>query len=276
MNVWIGTSGYSYAAWRGRFYPEKLSANKMLGFYSRHFPLVELNFTFYRPPTPVMLTRLADHTPETFQFVVKLPRSLSHERVPRDLPGFRKAAAALRQRGKLMGLLCQLPQSAHDTPDNRAWLETLGGELSDLGLAVEFRHRSWARPGLDQWLARYQLDPVSVDVPDIPALFPRGLVRSGTNLYVRLHSRNAAKWYDADKERYDFDYGDKELGEWADALGTAAPRAQRALVLFNNCWDGQAVVNAQRLRELLDSYGPALHVVDAPTQPGSAQGELFA
>lgn len=68
---------------------------KMLPFFCRHFPLVELNFTFYRPPTREVLERLADQTSPAFQFLVKLPRTPSHEEGPRDLPGFRKAVERL-------------------------------------------------------------------------------------------------------------------------------------------------------------------------------------
>src|SRR5438067_1393579 len=85
MDVWIGTSGYSYPDWVGGFYPVGTKSGQMLAYYSRRFPLVELNFTFYRPPTPQMLAKLADQTPPGFRFLVKLPRTISHEQSPRDL-----------------------------------------------------------------------------------------------------------------------------------------------------------------------------------------------
>src|SRR5438552_630558 len=115
MRVWIGCSGYSYPDWVGPFYPSGTRPNRMLGNYCRAFPLVELNFTFYRPPTPSMLERMAEQTPPDFQFVVKMPRTLSHEENPKDLPGFRMAVEALRRRNQLSGILCQLPQAAHRT-----------------------------------------------------------------------------------------------------------------------------------------------------------------
>src|SRR3954447_4854160 len=102
MNVWIGTSGYSYLDWVGDFYPAGLRPERMLEHYARFFPLVELNFTFYRLPTPGMLARLADKTPPGFQFLVKLPRTLTHEESPHDLEGFRKAVEVLKGRGRLL------------------------------------------------------------------------------------------------------------------------------------------------------------------------------
>jgi uncharacterized protein YecE (DUF72 family) len=270
MDIWIGTSGYSYPSWVGDFYLKGTKPRQMLSLYSHEFPLVELNFTFYRPPTAAMLARQADQTPPGFQFLVKLPRSLSHEQVPDDLPGFRRAAEELRQRGQLLGLLCQLPQSAHNKAPVRRWLETLADELSGLGLAVEFRHRSWAVPEVAPWLAGRHVDLVSVDVPDLPGLYPRGLVRSGPHVYVRLHSRDASRWYQAGAERYDYDYTDAELQEWIDSTEDAARQGGvgRFLFLFNNCAGSLAAHNARRLRELLAEQAPQANVIAtaAPVQ----------
>ncbi len=276
MNLWIGTSGYSYADWVGGFYPAGTRPGRMLACYSRRFPIVELNFTFYRPPTAEMLGKIAAQTPDGFQFLVKLPQSISHERSPRDLDGFRRAVLELRRLGRLSGLLCQLPQSAHDDRPSRAWVETVGRALGDLSLAVEFRHRSWAGPETVAWMAELGLNIVAVDVPDLPGLYPRGWVQSGPVAYVRMHSRNKANWYRGDKERYDYDYDDSALREWLDAATAAADvgTAERALFLFNNCHRSQAAVNAQRM-QVLAAGRPQLAVEPAPAEPASVQRSLF-
>src|SRR5439155_839544 len=108
---------------------------------------------------------------------------------------------------------------------------------ADLRLAVEFRHRSWAVSDLSGWLGDLHLDLVAVDAPNLPGLFPSGWVQSSPRAYVRLHSRNGDNWYRSDKERYDYDYSDAELGDWVaeaearEVLGGT----ERALFLFNNC-----------------------------------------
>src|SRR5947209_2801729 len=84
--------------------------------------------------------------------------------------------------------------------------QMLAREFEGFAPAVEFRHHSWHRPEVPEWLRTHGLDLVSVDVPDLPALYPRGLVHSGPHVYVRFHSRNAAIWYASDKRRYDYDY----------------------------------------------------------------------
>ncbi len=274
MQVWIGTSGYSYPDWVGGFYPPGLRTNRMLAHYSRYFPVVELNFTFYHPPTADMLLRLARQTPAGFQFVVKLPRSLSHEQSPRDLDSFRAAVLALQGRGQLLGLLCQLPQSIHESNASKTWLATLAEALGDLHLAVEFRHRSWATPDLGAWMTEQGLELVAVDAPPLPRLFPSGLLAPGPRVYVRLHSRRAESWYRSEKERYDYSYSDAELEEWVTAL-TGADGTDMALFLFNNCYRSQAPANARRLHDLFGQLAPEVNLVEPFAAPPPVQGKLF-
>jgi uncharacterized protein YecE (DUF72 family) len=274
MELWIGTSGYSYTSWVGDFYPKGTKPRQMLSFYVHQFPLVELNFTYYRPPTAAMLARQADQTSERFQFLVKVPRSVSHEQKTDNLPGFRRAVEELRRRDQLLGVLCQLPQSTHNNAPARRWVERLAEELSDLELAVEFRHRSWAVPEVAPWLKEQHVDLVSVDVPNLQGLYPRGMVHSGSTVYVRLHSRDASKWYLAGADRYDYDYTDAELQQWIDATEETARQAGvgRFLFLFNNCADSLAANNARRLRELFAQQMPQANLI-APNAP--VQRSLF-
>jgi uncharacterized protein YecE (DUF72 family) len=276
MFVWIGTSGYSYPDWVGDFYPPGTRPGQLLARYAEHFPLVELNFTFYRPPTPGMLERVADKAPPGFQFVVKAPQALSHEADESVLPGFRAAAEALQRRGSLTGVLVQLPQSSHNKAPARRWLARLGAELRELRPVVEFRHHSWAVPEVPAWLAEHGLGLVAVDAPAIPALYPSGWVTNGPRAYVRLHSRNIDAWYGGEKQRYDYNYGDEELGEWVGALRDASSSGTReALMLFNNCHRSQAAHNARRLEVLLAERAPELSVAAPPAQAPPAQRSLF-
>jgi len=275
MQVWIGTSGYAYADWVGSFYPPGTSSSGMFRHYAAHFPLVELNFTYYRQPTPLDLERIAARAPAGFQFVVKLHQSLSHEHDLSGAAAFREAVRGLKERGQLLGLLCQYPQRFHNEPGNQARLLDLAAAFPGHELAVEFRHVSWHRPDVPDWLREHGLHLVAVDAPRIPALYPSGLVQSSRLIYVRLHSRRAEWWYLSDKERYDYDYSDAELREWLEALRNARSGADRALVLFNNCRHAQAAANAQRFAELLRTLAPELDVVPAFAEHEPHQRALF-
>jgi uncharacterized protein YecE (DUF72 family) len=275
MQIWTGTSGYSYADWVGVFYPSGTKPERMLTHYVAHFPLVELNFTFYRLPTRRDLDRIAARTPSGFQFLVKIPQTISHDLDLGDLAAFLDSLAGLRERQQLLGLLAQFPQRFHDAGPNRDFVARLADKAGAHRLAVEFRHVSWTAPDVPAWLANLGLHLVSVDVPDIPALFPRGLVRSSDLIYVRLHSRRASSWYESDKERYDYSYSDAEMAEWIEALRSAQGRSSRALVLFNNCQRGQAAANAVRFAQLLRELAPELQVISPFAAPPPTQRGLF-
>lgn len=275
MDIWIGTSGYSYADWVGGFYPSGTQSRAMLDYYCGVFPIVELNFTFYRMPAPGSLDKLAERSPAGFQFCVKLSRTLSHEFSEPDIAPFAEAVRGLQHRGQLLSLLCQFPQSVHRTRPHMDWIERLRGAYEGLPLAVEFRHRSWRSPEIDHWLRERRLDLVAVDAPPLSNLYPSGWVQSSRTAYVRFHSRNAANWYQSDKERYDYDYDDPALVEWIGALQAHKAETDRVLLLFNNCHRSQAAANAQRMRELLRQMMPGVNIIEPFATPRFKQLSLF-
>jgi len=141
--IWTGTSGYNYPEWKGRFYPESIGSNAMLGYYAERFPTVEINYSFYRMPTERLLAGWAAQVPEHFTFTLKAPRRITHDRRLKDcadpLRAFCAAAGSLGPR--LGALLFQLP------PNLRCDLDVFDAFLRDLPpgarCAFEFRHASW-------------------------------------------------------------------------------------------------------------------------------------
>ena len=95
MNLYVGTSGYSYKEWKGRFYPTKLPAKQMLPYYSKRFRTVEINYTFRRMPTASVLDSWADAVPAGFQFVLKAPKRITH------VQGLKEPATPSRHFSKL-------------------------------------------------------------------------------------------------------------------------------------------------------------------------------
>jgi uncharacterized protein YecE (DUF72 family) len=140
---WIGTSGYNYPEWRGSFYPDTLPAARMLPHYARRFRAVEINYTFYRMPSPKTIAGWDADTPAGFRFALKAPRRITHDRrlqeVDEPLRYFLDTARGLGT--KLGPILFQLP------PNFKQDLGRLGDLLAqyppDLRCAFEFRHPSW-------------------------------------------------------------------------------------------------------------------------------------
>jgi uncharacterized protein YecE (DUF72 family) len=143
MHFHVGTSGYSYKEWKGSFYPAKLPAKQMLGFYAERFRTVEINNTFYRPPTASVLEAWAAQVPADFRFVLKAPQEITHVKRLRDagelVSSLVESAGVLKER--LGPLLFQLPPNfGKDVPRLRAFLKELPLRTR---VAFEFRHASW-------------------------------------------------------------------------------------------------------------------------------------
>jgi len=88
MKIHVGTSGYAYKEWKGKFYPEKISPKEMLRFYSGRLSTVEINNTFYRMPKESMLTSWAEQVPGDFVFALKMPQVITHLKRLRKEPLF--------------------------------------------------------------------------------------------------------------------------------------------------------------------------------------------
>ena len=84
MRLWVGTSGYSYKEWRGKFYPPRLPAKEMLRFYASRFAAVEINNSFYRLPKETVLQSWSGQVPADFRFVLKAPRRITHTKRLKD------------------------------------------------------------------------------------------------------------------------------------------------------------------------------------------------
>jgi uncharacterized protein YecE (DUF72 family) len=78
MTLYVGTSGFSYKEWKGNFYPEDLSAKKMLSYYAERFRTVEMNNTFYRMPKASVVEAWAAEVPADFKFVLKASQRITH------------------------------------------------------------------------------------------------------------------------------------------------------------------------------------------------------
>jgi uncharacterized protein YecE (DUF72 family) len=233
--VRIGCSGWSYASWRGGFYPHGLPSRRWLEHYAQSFDTVEVNATFYRLPAPPMVTGWVESSPPRFTFAVKASRYLTHVRRLRDVKEgadrFHERLAPLAESGKLGPVLWQLPANFHrdDAVLGRA-LEA----LPEGRHCFEFRHPSWFVPAVERLLGERGVARVVADDArrPLPLRPTRGWV------YARLHYGRRGR---------DGNYSAAELEVWRRRI--AAWRARRDVyAYFNNDWEGFAPANARRLR----------------------------
>lgn len=262
--IYVGTSGYSYADWKGVYYPENIKDNEMLPFYAKEFHASEINYTYYRMPSPRTLDAMGKKVPDNFVFTVKASKELTHEReveegygTPESFLQFRQALQPLIDQNKFGAVLAQFPNSFRPTPENCDYLSVFRERMGDLPVVVEFRNATWVTDDTMDLLKQNNLGYCCVDEPHMKGLIPPIAVATAPVAYVRFHGRNAQKWWQHDEayERYSYSYKPEELQEWVPKIEKLENTAQKTFVFTNNHYRGQAVDTARELKELLEKAG---------------------
>lgn len=272
MGLRIGTSGWSYPSgrgtWNGIFYPardERPRAFDELRFYAERFNTVEVNSTFYGQPRAAVSLGWVRRTPDDFRFSVKLYQKFTHPRMAvdrtaitrADIDLFKAGIEPLAASGRLGALLAQFPPSFHDAPEARDYLDWLLRTFGGYAAAVELRHRSWSDQ-TDQTHALLDAHGaawVQIDEPKFDSSIRQDFAPGQAPLmYVRLHGRNAAQWWEHEEaeDRYNYFYREEELAPIADRVRAARAQGRMAYLYLNNHFSAQAVANATTLRRLLD------------------------
>jgi uncharacterized protein YecE (DUF72 family) len=239
----VGTSGWVYPHWRGRFYPARLPQARWFEFYARHFPTVEINNTFYRLPGKPAVMRWRQQAPQGFVYAVKINRFITHIKRLKDTGApLRRFLQIIRPLERHLGpVLVQLPASFSRTAENLARLRAFFRLLPSWPRwVVEFRHRSWFVPEVYALMEEHRVALCVVSDPSRPSEDRR----TSDFLYVRFHGPSGT--------RYHGNYPERELRAWAGRIAALA-EGRPAYVYFNNDYNAYAVRNALRLRELLES-----------------------
>lgn len=283
----VGTSGWHYPSgqgtWNGPFYPRKRPRGfDELSFYADRFDTVEVNATFYRQPEAEMSRKWLDRTPESFLFSIKLFQKFTHpdmflkrtstslspgpgaadwDVTAGDIDQFRAGLDPIAGAGRLGALLMQFPSSFHDTPDAREYVSWLLRAFADYPRAVEFRHKSWSDAHADT-IARIDdagASLVRIDEPFAPFTRSAPVVWKSPLVYLRLHGRNKAQWWEHEhaEDRYNYLYSAGELEPFADEAAAEAALEKRVLVYFNNHFSAKAVANADILKNQLGQLAPS-------------------
>ncbi|HIP92021.1 MAG TPA: DUF72 domain-containing protein [Thermotoga sp.] len=256
--LYIGTSGFSFNDWIGRVYPENIKPSQMLKYYWAvwKFNAVELNFTYYTLPTVKSIISMLRKTPMNFYFVVKLPGRITHEawkngEMENCVNKFLKTIQPMIDEGRLKLLLAQFPYSFKFSRKNVEYIEKIREYFKGLDIAIEYRHRSWLREEVFEYMKKRNIVYVIVDEPPIKELFPYYPYHTTSKAYYRFHGRNK-KWFEAENgERYDYLYSTEELKKFAKDVRRSMEEVKEVFVFFNNCHRGSAVINALDFSKML-------------------------
>ena len=196
QSVRVGTCGWSYKDWSGVFYPVGMPAGEYLSFCAEHFPIVEVDSTFYRSPSPAMVQNWQDRTPENFGFSLKVPQTITHEKALLDCGAEVDAfiSSARRLRGKLLCCLLQFGYFNKKAFEGvGAFLDRLDPFLAawpkDVPVAVELRNKHWFTPKLVELLRGHNVVWALADQSWMPSpwyLVNKTDVITGPFAYVRL------------------------------------------------------------------------------------------
>jgi len=229
MQLLTGTSGFSYKEWLGKFYPEKLPGEAMLRYYAERLPTVEINNTFYRMPAESMLARWTAEVPDPFEFTLKAPRRITHEKRLReagpDVTEFLRRADTLGT--KLGVILFQLPPYLKkDLPRLKDFIALIPAGRR---VAFEFRNDSWQAEDVyaalrDRGAMLCVTDTEEGDTP---------LVATSDWAYLRLRRTH---------------YDDSDLRTWAERI--AKQPLERIYAYFMHEDDALGTRFALRLAEL--------------------------
>jgi uncharacterized protein YecE (DUF72 family) len=234
MQLWIGTSGFQYAEWKGTFYPDDLPTAKMLPFYAERFSTTEINYTFHRIPNEKTTDGWCAATPERFRFALKAPQKVTHFAKLRNcadtLTYFYSVIANLEK--KLGPVLFQLP------PNLKKDAQLLAAFLNDMPptmrAAFEFRHDSWFDDEVFELLRQKN---VALCIADSEKL-STPVVATADYGYLRLRRE---------------DYQQADVQRWAGTIQQQNSAWSAAFVYFKHEESGIGPKLAKQLADLLST-----------------------
>ncbi|HEX2234837.1 MAG TPA: DUF72 domain-containing protein [Actinomycetota bacterium] len=285
-DILVGTASWTdKSLLASGWYPKEASdAAGRLRFYADHFPLVEVDSTYYFLPTEKNSKLWASRTPEGFTFNIKAfslltqhpakPKALADIPIPEDKRSiyigdlapravdevwdrFLSALEPLRRAGKLGALLFQYPPWFTVGRANRDYILECARRAAPLPICVEFRNKTWMsdknRDRTLEFLEGHGLAYVCVDMPQgFVSSIPPVIAATADLAVIRFHGHNEAEWESGSvQRRFKYLYSREELEEWAPRVRALARETKSTHVLMNNCYRDYAQRNAKELADLL-------------------------
>lgn len=273
--IYVGTCSWAEKSLIGTFYPKDIRPADMISYYAQHFPVVEVDSTFYHMPSLKNAQAWARRTPPEFKFHYKAFGPMTTHsgkyngrkvrRATEDmLHEFEDAISPAAAEGRLGYVLFQFPKWFHPSEENRSYIAWCAENMPNCLIAVEFRNGFWFK---DEKRTAETVDLLSgigavyvnVDEPQIDiksSAPPINLVTAPDMSVFRLHGRKLETWDlrgATVEERFDYDYSSEELSkEIAPRVAEIAARPVREVhVMFNNIHHGYGVSDARNLIDIL-------------------------
>ncbi|RKL65480.1 hypothetical protein CR203_20605 [Salipaludibacillus neizhouensis] len=248
-------------------YEQGYSPSNKLESYAAHFPIVELDSSFYAIPPQRNLEKWVRETPASFEFIVKAYQGMtghqrgeiSYDSKKEMFQAFTNTFLPLKKEGKLAMVLCQFPPWFDCQKKHVDYLRYARQELIDFEVALEFRHQSWYQESLRESTLEYMRNDEWIhSICDEPQVGERSVPfvpvnTSDEKAFIRLHGRNKAAWNkpvtgEAWREvRYLYDYSKAEIDSLARQVNSISGNVKKTYIVFNNNSGGHAADNAKSL-----------------------------
>lgn len=238
--------------------------------YSSHFPIVELDTSFYSIPIISNVQKWIAETPKHFQFIVKAYQGMTgHLReenpygsIDEMFAAFKESIHLFQKANKLALVLVQFPPWFDCQQKNVQYIRYIKQQLNDFPIAIEFRNRTWYSEkfmdGTLHFLREQQLFHTVCDEPQAgEGSVPLVPISTGEKVLVRIHGRNVHGWRNPGnneqwrKVRFLYDYTDEELLDLKEVVEKLQQSAKEVYVLFNNNSGHHAADNAKKLQKML-------------------------
>ena len=239
--IHVGTSGWMYDHWAGRFYPDNLPKTRWFECYAKHFDTVELNVTYYRLPPEKTFLSWARKAPREFVFSVKGWGLITHRKKLRGVESnLRLFLSRVQLIGEHLGVVFfqTPPIMQKDLPRLEEFLKLLKS-YPEFRFAIEFRHSTWFDNEVEELLRSYRVGFVQFHHPELPC--PRWV--TSDFVYIRMHGKGIL---------YGGAYEESDIRNLADYLTGLPEDVRDVYVYFNNDANAYAVFNALKLKELLE------------------------
>lgn len=265
--IYVGVTGWGD---HDSLYGAGTSTGDKLKEYAGHFPIVEVDSSFYAIQPKRNVEKWVKDTPESFQFIVKAYQGMTgHQRgeIPFDskelmFEAFRLSLEPYIEADKLSMVLFQFPPWYDCKRENVEYLRWCKAQMEDIPVALEFRHQSWFSPSLhDKTLTFMQNDGWIHSICDEPQAGSGSIPivlhpTSKEKTLIRFHGRNVHGWTKPKEGnwrdvRYLYRYNEKELSEWIEYVDKLSKESEELFVLFNNNSGGDAADNAKQFIDML-------------------------
>ncbi|WP_058307619.1 DUF72 domain-containing protein [Gracilibacillus massiliensis] len=273
MSILVGLTGWGDHA---SLYQNVKDRKHKLYTYSSHFPVVEIDSSFYAIQSTANYQKWVDETPENFSFVIKAfqtltghdRKSLTNREAKQIVDDFIKSIKPVIRANKLNTVLFQFPPWFSVKPHNLQKIRKIKQWMGDIPIAIEFRNRTWFEGYLNETLSLLKELGVTHVICDEPQAgegsVPIVAEMTNDHVLIRFHGRNVHGWNNHGQDkwrevRFLYRYNHNELHEWADRIQTLTKRAKSVTVLFNNNSGGDAADNAKQLLDLLDIHYTGLN-----------------